>query len=170
MQRWGEYFFHTPELDLDDDQRDLLRQRYNAQADKGYMFKSDDLTCYYTNPEMLVGIYPDHIVNEIAEKFTGYEFLVNDGEVDVHRDRIRFASLAIPIYNDDELELEFWDEERKGVIERLDYGHKTWIMRTQTPHGVSDKATKPRAFWQASLHGQSFDDIMHQYHEGKLFR
>lgn len=170
MQRWGEYFFHIPELDLDDEQRQMLRERYHAQTEKGYMFKSDDLTCFYTNPEMLVGIYPDHIVNEIGEKFTGYEFLTNNGEVDVHRDRVRFAAIAIPIYNDERLELEFWDEERKEVIERLDYAHKSWIMRTQVPHGIPVKSEQPRVFWQASLHGKQFDDIMHEYQEGKLFK
>lgn len=170
MQRWGKYFFHIPELDLTVDQRIILKEKYLNQVEKGYMFKSDDLTCYYTNPEMLIGIYPDHIVNEIAEKFTGYEFLTNDGEVNVHRDRIRFAALTIPIFNDDRLNIEFWDEERNGVVERLDYGTKSWIMRTQVPHGVPGKAKHPRVFWQASLHGKQFDDILYDYEEGKLFK
>jgi len=170
MQRWGKYFFHIPELDLNNEQRTLLRDRYQKQVNKGYMFQSDDLTCYYTNPEMLVGIYPDHIVNEIGEKFTGYEFLTNNGEVSVHRDRIRFAALTIPIHNDDGLEIEFWDEERKDIAERLDYGYKSWIMRTQVPHGIPGKSQTPRVFWQASLHGKQFDDIMYDYEEGKLFK
>lgn len=170
MQRWGKYFFHIPELDLNEEQRSLLRERYNSQVDKGYMFQSDDLTCYYTNPDFLTGIYPDHIINEIGEKFTGYEFLTNNGEVNIHRDRIRFAALTIPVYNDDRLNIEFWDEERKDVAERLDYEYKTWIMRTQVPHGVPGKAKHPRVFWQASLHGKQFDDIMYDYEQGKLFK
>ena len=170
LQRWRKYFFHVPELDLNSDQRGLLRDKFEFQRKKGYMFQSESLDCYYTNTKMLEDIYPENIIEDINKICKGYEFLANYGEVLRHRDRIRFAALTIPVYNEDEVGTEFWDEAQSEVIENLHYDNKTWIMRTQVPHSVRKKTPNIRVFWQGSIHGMSFDDVMNEYEEGNIFK
>ena len=86
----------------------------------------------------------------------------------MHRDPVRSAVLTIPIKHDNS-KLEFWNEQETEIIKELEYGYKTYIMRTKTPHCVSSSKT-PRVFLQGSIFTRDFDQIQTDYLNGQLFK
>ena len=91
------------------------------------------------------------------------------GKVEIHRDPVRLAVLVIPLLNKDNNKLEFWNEEQTKIIKELNYGTKTYIMRTRVPHSVST-SKKPRVFWQGSIFTRDFDEVLKEYSQGRLFK
>ena len=130
--------------------------------------------------DVLKQIYSDEIIQQIQElckeppidKFnrsTSFEFLKTQGKVEIHRDPVRLAVLVIPLLNKDNNKLEFWNEEQTKIIKELNYGTKTYIMRTRVPHSVST-SKKPRVFWQGSIFTRDFDEVLKEYSQGRLFK
>ena len=176
------YYVHIPQLDLNDKQRQLLYKRYLSykKQNKGYNKNTyDHFTTLHTNIDVLKGIYSDTALKTIEElckdfpkddKFkreSSYEFLTTTGEVKIHRDPVRLAVLTIPIKHENS-QLEFWNENETRIITQLDYGNKTYIMKTRTPHRVTT-SSKDRVFWQASIFIKDYKLVMTEYLQGKLF-
>tara|TARA_Y100000593_G_scaffold84229_1_gene159396 strand:- start:34 stop:579 length:546 start_codon:yes stop_codon:yes gene_type:complete len=178
-----DYFFHIPELDLDDEKRDILYKKYLVSkiTHKGYNRHTHQyLKTFHTEVDVLKQIYSDEIIQQIQElckeppidKFnrgTSFEFLKTQGKVEIHRDPVRLAVLVIPLLNKDNNKLEFWNEEQTKIIKELNYGTKTYIMRTRVPHSVST-SKKPRVFWQGSIFTRDFDEVLKEYSQGRLFK
>ena len=178
-----EYFFHIPELDLDNNQRNILYKKYLVSkiTHKGYNKHTHQyLKTFHTEIDILKDIYSDEVIKQIqhlckglpTDKFdrdTSYEFLKTEGKVEIHRDPVRLAVLVIPLINKDNNKLEFWNEEETKVVDELDYGTKTYIMRTRVPHSVST-SKKPRVFWQGSIFTRDFDEVLKDYRQGRLFK
>jgi hypothetical protein len=179
------YFFHIPELDLNNKQRSALYKRYlifkatnknlNRNTYQGSFFKT-----FHTDLDILEGIYSDKILDQIKELCKGcpvdkfergssYEFLMTKGKVKLHRDPVRLAVITIPLRDEEHNNLEFWNEETTRIVKKLDYDNKTYIMRTRPPHSVLTSA-KPRVFWQGSIYTREFDNLMKEYKQGKLFK
>jgi len=179
------YFFHIPELDLNDKQRSALYKRYlifkatnknlNRNTYQGSFFKT-----FHTDIDVLKDVYSNKILKQIEELCKGYpndrfersssyEFLSTEGKVELHRDPVRLAVLTIPIRDVEHNNLEFWNEETTKIVKKLDYDNKTYIMRTRPPHSVLT-ASKSRVFWQGSIYIQEFDNIMKEYKQGNLFK
>jgi len=178
-----DYFFHIPELDLNEEQRSILYKRYllSKITHKGYNDHTHQyLKTFHTNIDVLKDIYSKEIIQQIehlckglpTDKFnrdTSYEFLKTEGEVKLHRDPVRLAVLVIPLLNKDNNKLEFWNEEETKIVKELDYGTKTYIMRTRVPHSVST-SKKPRVFWQGSIFIRDYDQLQKDYRQGKIFQ
>ncbi len=178
-----EYFFHIPELDLDEDKRDFLYKKYLVSkiTHKGYNNHTHQyLKTFHTDIDVLKDIYSNEVIQQIedlckglpTDKFnrdTSYEFLKTEGEVELHIDPVRLAVLVIPLLNKDNNKLEFWNEEQTKIVDELDYGTKTYIMRTRVPHSVST-SKKPRVFWQGSIFTREFDEVLEDYRQGRLFK
>ena len=77
--------------------------------------------------------------------------------------------MVIPLLDKDNHKLEFWNEEQTDIVDKLEYGTKTYIMRTRVPHSVST-SKKPRVFWQGSIFTRDFDQLQNDYRQGKIFQ
>ena len=178
-----DYYFHIPQLDLTEQQRSTLYKRYLVSkiTHKGYNRHTYEyLKTFHTDIDILKEIYPKKILDQIEkiceglpdDKFnrsTSYEFLKTEGKVEIHRDPVRLAVLVIPLLNKDNNKLEFWNEEQTEIVDKLEYGTKTYIMRTRVPHSVST-SKKPRVFWQGSIFTRDFNKIQKDYLQGKIFQ
>ncbi len=178
-----DYYFHIPELDLNEEQRSILYKKYLLFkiTHKGYNPHTYNyLKTFHTDIDVLKGIYSEKILSQIKklcqglpdDKFnrsTSYEFLKTEGKVDIHRDPVRLAVLTIPLLNKDNNKLEYWNEEETKIVKELDYGYKTYIMRTKIPHSVST-SKKPRVFWQGSIFIRDYDQLQKDYRQGKIFQ
>lgn len=178
-----DYFFHIPELDLNDEQRSKLYKKYLVSkiTHKGYNQNTHNyLNTFHVDSDIFEGIYSKDNIQQIKslcknyptnDKFkreSSYEFLKTIGEVEMHRDPVRLAVLTIPIKHDNS-KLEFWNEQETEIIKELEYNHKTYIMRTKTPHCVSS-SKNARVFLQGSIFTRDFDQIQIDYLNGRLFK
>jgi len=170
IPRWNKYFFNPVELNLNDDQRDLLKEKFHKSVERGYMYIDKTLTTYYANLEMLEGIYPDYIIEDLARITTGWGFCTSMGLIPKHVDAQRVACITIPIYNDDNVPLEFFDYHDKQIIETLHYGYGTWIHRTKEDHQVSGKSSTLRVHLQGDVFAHNFDNLLYEYEEKLLFK
>lgn len=178
-----DYFFHIPELDLNEEQRSILYKRYLVSkiTHKGYnSYTYDYLKTFHTDIDILKGIYSEKILGQIAKLCEGYpddrfnrsssyEFLKTEGKVDIHRDPVRLAVLTIPLLNKGNNKLEFWNEKETKIVKELEYGYKTYIMRTKIPHSVSS-SKKPRVFWQGSIFTRDYNQVQKDYRQDKIFQ
>ena len=178
-----EYFFHIPKLDLNDEQRSILHKKYLVSkiTHKGYNKNTHQyLKTFHTEIDVLKDIYSSQIIKQIEDlceglpidkfnRHTSYEFLKTEGKVEIHRDPVRLAVLVIPLFSKENNKLEFWNEEETKIVNELDYGTKTYIMRTRVPHSVST-SKKPRVFWQGSIFTRDFDEVLKDYRQGRLFK
>ena len=65
-----DYFFHIPELDLDDEKRDILYKKYLVSkiTHKGYNRHTHQyLKTFHTEVDVLKQIYSDEIIQQIQE-------------------------------------------------------------------------------------------------------
>ena len=115
--------------------------------------------------EKLCEGYPDDRFN----RSSSYEFLKTEGKVDIHRDPVRLAVLTIPLLNKGNNKLEFWNEKETKIVKELEYGYKTYIMRTKIPHSVSS-SKKPRVFWQGSIFTRDYNQVQKDYRQDKIFQ
>ena len=104
-----EYFFHIPELDLDDNQRNILYKKYLVSkiTHKGYNKHTHQyLKTFHTEIDILKDIYSDEVIKQIqhlckglpTDKFdrdTSYEFLKTEGKVEIHR-AVSYTHLTLP--------------------------------------------------------------------------
>jgi hypothetical protein len=168
--RWKDYYFNPPELNINEQQRAILRGHYLKSLERGYMFRSEWLTNYYANVDMLEDVFSPTIMKDLRRITQGWEFCVGYGGLIKHVDEQRIAAITIPLFNEENVPLEFYDYDNNVIIEKMYYEYKTWIFRTKEDHSVSQRTTSPRIMMTGSIMHDSFDDLLYYYQEGKLFK
>ena len=168
--RWRDYFFNPSELDLNESQRLTLKNHLWKSFDRGYMFKSPEITVYHAHIDMLEDIYAPEIMRDLRKITQGWGFSIGYGDLPKHVDSQRVSALMIPLSNDDNVPLDYYNYDNDAIIENLYYEYKTWIIRTKAYHAINQRTDNPRIMLTGSIMHEAFDDLYYAYQEGKLFK
>ena len=182
-------YFHVPELDLTKEQRSKLFNKFKSKRNTElFRLKFEkrekliyNLSTYYANINFISEFFTDNLLNDIKTissefdpndkwgKTSSYEFMQTTGPIEKHCDKVRHATIIIPLYDPECNKLEWWNKKETKIIDTLDYKFKTWILNVKRPHSMLT-ASKTRISFQASIYGHTFDEVKKMYDSGKLFK
>lgn len=186
----GTYYFHVPELDITEQKRKTLVDRFKIyqKFNKGgdWYENADGTTSqtfnYYPSGEStLQNIFDQKQIKQIKELCKSvpgdpqttepFDFLHCQGEVFKHKDELRSVVITVPLLLDNDHGLQFWNDDGTEMIDYLQYDYKTYIFNSKILHGVNT-SVEPRLFWQASIFDQvaDFNTIRKMYDAGQLFK
>lgn len=187
------YYFHVPEFDITEDQRNILIDRFKKdhyEKSEGEWFEqldgeqSQTFLYYPSGISVVKDIFNEEKIKQLInlckqgkhgdnQQQEPFDYLYCQGPVKKHTDELRSAVLTIPLILNNETSLEFWDDDGKIVKNTLTYNYKTFIFDSKTRHSVNYKGNipKPRLFWQGSIFDiiGDYKTIKSLYDQNKLF-
>lgn len=182
-------YFHVPELDIDDKQRNHLVNKFlelTKQNGGEEQFTREDGTAspsYNYCPSgtsVIEDIFQEKKINDlkkICKSIPGnketdepFDFLHSQGSVVKHKDKLRSVFITIPLQLNEKRVLKFWNDEGTEMIDQLKYDYKTYIVNAHTQHSV--ETSERSLFWQGSIFEEfyNFDQIKEMYENEKLFK
>jgi len=182
-------YFHVPELDLNDEQRSKLFNKFKSKRNTElFRLKKENkerliynLSTYYASLNFISEFFSKKLINDIKsisseydpndkwEKTSSYEFMQTSGPIEKHCDKVRYATIIFPFYNPENTKLEWWNKKETKIVDTLDYKFQTWILNVKCPHSMLS-SSKTRISFQASIYGYTFDEVKEMYNSGKIFK